>query len=376
MTNLTRASYEWASRPAEERFLSVRELGEHAASRRARSHESARTLGSFRVRNDGDQLLLDGNNGKALAFTNWSFGQFSRLMKAPASFLRELQTSTVANILNERVGQFASVNQKLLFTSPTDGGSTGSARAFTGPKYGRIWDDELADAVEYINSDGRWHIPLAAYNGILSKQSTTIYGGDSGSFIFLVDEARPIDVDGQTFFRGFYAWNSETGGATIGLCTFLYSMICQNRIIWGARDIQEKRIRHSSGAPERFAREARPMLAAVANSSDAPLVDAIRKAKDVRVASTDKGVEQWLKERGFAKADIVGAVKYAETGGVTGSRGDRRGLWDIVQGGTYLAQLEKSTPDRVRMERQFSNLLAPYMPAEQGLRIDVEEGVA
>ena len=53
-------------------------------------------------------------------------------------------------------------------------------------------------AVEHINQDGRWTVPLQAYGGQNSKLATTLYASDRDVFVFLVDEQRPIDVDGQT----------------------------------------------------------------------------------------------------------------------------------------------------------------------------------
>ena len=101
-------------------------------------------------------------------------------------------------------------------------------------------------------------MPLKAYNGVNSTSATTLYASDRDVFIFLVDENRPIDVDGQTYFRGFLTWNSEVGKAAFGLQTFLYSRVCANRIIWGARDVEEIRIRHTSLAPDRFIEQVQP----------------------------------------------------------------------------------------------------------------------
>jgi len=102
-------------------------------------------------------------------------------------------------------------------------------RAFTSTTYGRIWDVDVVHAVERINQDGRWQVPLKTYGGQNSKQATTLYASDRDVFVFLVDEARPIELDGQTYYRGFYTWNSEVGRQTFGLASFLYSYVCANR---------------------------------------------------------------------------------------------------------------------------------------------------
>jgi hypothetical protein len=61
---------------------------------------------------------------------------------------------------------------------------------------------------------------------------------DRDVFVFLVDEARPIELDSQAYYRGFYIWNSEVGKAAFGLASFLYSYVYANRIVWGARDVK------------------------------------------------------------------------------------------------------------------------------------------
>ncbi|MDQ6674277.1 MAG: DUF932 domain-containing protein, partial [Chloroflexota bacterium] len=113
-------------------------------------------------------------------------------------------------------------------------------------------------------------------------------------FLFLVDEARAIELDGQTYYRGFYTWNSEVGKATFGLASFLYSYVCANRIIWGARDVEELRIRHTSLAPDRFVEQAQPARVAMSEASPQPIVEAIRKAKTTRVGKSVADVEAWL----------------------------------------------------------------------------------
>jgi hypothetical protein len=51
-------------------------------------------------------------------------------------------------------------------------------------------------------------VPLKAYNGVNNTSATTLYASDRDVFVFLVDEARPIELDGQTYFRGFYTWGT------------------------------------------------------------------------------------------------------------------------------------------------------------------------
>jgi hypothetical protein len=246
---------------------------------------------------------------------------------------------------------------KLLYQPPTESAIDGQVRAFTSTTYGRIWDVDVVHAVQKINQDNRWQVPLKAYDGQNSKRATTLYASERDVFLFLVDEARPIDVDGQTYFRGFYAWNSEVGKVAFGLASFLYSYVCANRIIWGARDVGELRIRHTLLAPERFVEQAQPALVAMSEASSQPIVQAIQKAKATRVGKTVAEVEAWLAKKGFGRVESKVAVDLAARGGDSGSSGDPTNVWDLVQGGTAAARGIGHTDDRLDSERRWSSLL-------------------
>ena len=130
-----------------------------------------------------------------------------------------------------------------------------SLRSLTSPNYGRIWDIQVVEAVERVNHDGMWKVPAASYSASNPKRATTLYASDRDVFIFLVDPDHAIEIGDDVLFRGFYTWNSEVGSQVFGLSTFLYRYVCDNRMIWGASNVQEVRIRHTRGAPERFGYE-------------------------------------------------------------------------------------------------------------------------
>jgi hypothetical protein len=359
-TDIMAASKQWASRPVDQRFLSLADLGDAVATRRDLSHARDLPLHSLTLDHDQDgTLYLAGHNGARVAFTNWSFGQVASMLRTPASYLRGLP-APLARLNIEYALECTDAgrqNTKLLYMYSPDGERSGEARAFTSTAYGRIWDIEVVRAVERINQDGRWHVPLKSYGGENSKQATTLYASDRDVFIFLVDEQRPIDVDGQTFFRGFYTWNSEVGKATFGLAAFVYSYVCANRIIWGAREVQELRIRHTSLAPERFVEQAAPALATLSEASDQPIVEVIRKAKETRLGRTVAEVEKWLDRKGFGRFESKVALELAARGGDTGSSGDPTCLWDVIQGGTAAARGIGHTDTRLDAERKWSALL-------------------
>lgn len=370
MTNLMAASNQWATRPDDQRFRTLEDLAAAVESRYELSHERNNlNLRSLHLDyDDNNNLFMRGHNGASVQFTNWSFGQFSTLVGAPAGYLRKLPAPLAKLNLEYQLesGTTSRDDVKLLYTYGVDGLATGEARAFTSTTYGRIYDRQIVNAIQNMNADGRWTVPTpfkrADGSGdvapfVVDKRSTTFYASDRDVFIFLVDEQRPIEVDGQAYFRGFYVWNSETGYATFGLASFLYSYVCANRIIWDAREVKELRIKHSKNAPERFIEQAAPALAAMSEASAQPIIDVIHEAKATRLGKTVAEVEKWLASKGFGRYESQKATILAAQGGDTGSSGDPTNLWDVIQGGTAAARQIAHADTRTKVEREWSSLL-------------------
>lgn len=103
----------------------------------------------------------------------------------------------------------------------------------------------------------------------------TLYAFDRDVFLFLVDDAHPIEAgrlpngDPDLYFRGFYYWNSEVGSKTLGMASFYLRAVCMNRNIWGAEGFEEISIHHSKFASHRFAHQAAAALEQFAMSSPA-----------------------------------------------------------------------------------------------------------
>src|SRR5262249_50161769 len=199
-----------------------------------------------------------------------------------ASYLRKLPAELAA--INVQWGlENNPVRDDALVLAQSNGSN--HLRAMTSTSYGRIWDHQVVEAVERVNGDGRWQVPAASYATTNPRRATTLYASDRDVVLFLVDPKNPVEVGGEQLFRGFYTWNSEVGSATFGLCTFLYRYVCDNRIIWGATDVRELRIRHTGGAPERFAYEGARYLRRYADEATAKLADGIKAAQAKDLAS-------------------------------------------------------------------------------------------
>ncbi|MGE4306680.1 MAG: DUF932 domain-containing protein [Novosphingobium sp.] len=369
--NISRVSSEWFSRPDDERYLSLTDL--HASVRRRADQATTRIVESRQVRvearsEDPEMLtLIAPGDDTPIAPTNWSFGQLASLVGAPASYLRTLPAALAG--INMQHGLLAHRGEQVKLLQ-TDTGRT-ELRAVTGPDYGRIWDHELVSAVMRIAGDGvgdtRWKVPgvldwgSMVYNPHVdvSSETTTLYASDRDVFLFLVDDTHPIEAgklpngEPDLFFRGFYAWNSEVGAKTLGIATFFLRAVCQNRTLWGVENFEEINIRHSKFAANRFAHEAAPALAHFADSSPRSFVDGIKQARERIVARKDEDREDFLRKRGFSKAETgkIIATVLAEEGRPPES------LYDFVQGITAHARSKTNQDARLEIEGKARKIL-------------------
>lgn len=349
---LMRASHQWSTRPDDERYLTLEALHAAVAARRQQSREVVYDLAKLAdgiKYDDSGELFVNGKLGRAL-FTNYSFGQLATEAHAPAGYLRKLPAPLAA--INLQYGLANSEDSSKLLVIPSDGGQDGRFMAVTSPTYGRIWDQQIVEQVQRVNHDGRWVVPSASYSAADPRRATTLYASDHDVFLFLVDPSRPVDVAGEQLFRGFMAWNSETGDKTFGLMTFLYRYVCDNRIIWGASEVRELIIRHTRYGPDRFAQQAAPALRAYAEGSTKRLEAQIIEAKSKHVGKDAKEVAKWLTDRGFGQEVAKVSVFLAER-----EEGDPTSLWNVVQGVTAYARGIVHTDSRVDLERKAGALI-------------------
>ncbi|MCM5690598.1 DUF932 domain-containing protein [Sinorhizobium meliloti] len=366
-----RVSSEWFSRPDDERFLSLSDLLCAVSARTDRARVRTVESAEIRVeatRDNAERLALIVPRGREpIAPTHWSYGQLCSLAGAPASYMRQLPAPLAAINL-----QHGLLNHKaeLVKTLEMDDGRV-ELRAVTGPEYGRIWDKDLVAAVMSIAGNGTgdtiWKVPgvldwsTMTHNPFvdITKDTTTLYASDRDVFLFLVDDTHPIEAgrlpngEPDLYFRGFYAWNSEVGSKTLGIASFYLRAVCANRNLWGTENFEEITIRHSKFAAQRFAHEAAPALTNFANSSPAAFIAGIRAARERVVARNDEDRSQFLRKRGFSKAETG---KIIET--VLSEEGrPPESIFDFVQGITALARGKAHQDTRLELEAKARKLL-------------------
>lgn len=359
-TTLTDCNRQWANRPADERFLSLPDLRD--AMRRIRETSRARVVSTRALRveptADNRGLVVSGANGVSYAPTNWAFNQLAALADSPAGYLRSLPSPLAADCLNWHIGRRSAEEVGVLIRRDED---NAQLRAATGPRYGRIYNDDVASMLVDRFGDGvsgNWRVPgVFGERVAVTPETTTFFGGDRDMFVFLADEERRIEIasrrDGRpgSLARGFFVSNSEVGAATLRIRTFLFDYVCSNRIVWGAQDVQTVSIRHTAAAPDRWIDEARPALesyAAATRDSHAGIVAAISDARAHRLDDVDSFLATRFGPRSVAS---LKARHIAEEGRPIESR------WDVIVARTAQARDVEYQSDRVDIEAAAGELL-------------------
>jgi hypothetical protein len=359
MSTLMKASNQWATRPADERYLSLPAMHEHFLHQR--DHSRGAVIPSKKITvmpdaTDENALGVVGEKGIPFAPTHWSFGQLAQLAGAPAGYLRELPPALAADNINYGIKHKRDVEDVglLLFKD----GDSRELRAATGPNYGRIWNVDLVKTLIDRFGDGvtgEWKVPGEFRKAVtVTKDNTTLYASDRDMFVFLCDEVNRIELPNRrhgqhgTLARGFFLWNSEVGSKTMGLATFLFDFVCCNRIVWGAEMIAELRIRHTVSAPDKWIDEMRPVLTAYANGSAQPVEDALRAAQAKKIDD----VKEFLANRfGRRLAPMLASVHESEEGRPIET------LWDAATAVTAYARGIEHIDARVELERKGGELL-------------------
>ncbi len=362
MSTLMKASHQWATRPDDERFLSLFDMQDFVTAQRLRSAPkvvSSRSLTCAADPTDSDHkgLVIVSKNGQAVTPSNFAFGQLATLAGAPGGYLKSLPAELAADCINYGLKVDRSAEDVGLLLRREDEGI--SLAAATGPRYGRIWNKDVIDALVDRVGDGvtgQWKIPGEfGQQAPITKQNTTLYAGDRDMFVFLADEQRRIQIPNRrngekgSLSRGFFMWNSEVGSSTYGLAMFLFDYMCGNHIVWGVEGYKEVRIRHTAAAPDKWLDEVAPVLLSYSESSASPIEAVLQAAQNRKI---DK-VEEFLKARSWSNSLIAKSMAAHE---------EEEGrpietIWDAVTGATAYAKSITYQNERVLVEREAGKLL-------------------
>jgi hypothetical protein len=311
------------------------------------------------VRPDDDNIGLKafGPAGVGYDMTNWSFSQLANRAGAPASYIRTLPAPLAADCLNYGLKFDKEIEDVGVLISNDD--DYRELRAVTGPKYGRVWNSQVLDSLVNNFGDGisgDFRVPGIGGAALdeVTKQNTTLYASDRDMFVFLADEEHRIELpnrrNGQTgsLARGFFVWNSEVGSQTFGIAAFLFDFVCANRIVWGAEEYKEVKIRHTASAPDRFMEEIKPALVKYANSSTASVTAAIEDARNDKLDDVASFLAKRFGPRVMKELEFI---HQCEEGRPIETR------WDVVTAVTAKAREIPHQDRRVELERQAGDLL-------------------
>lgn len=354
----------WTNRPGDHAFDTIDDVLEHTQKMKDKSFIKESALEHLGVMTPGNSLtpgadeLYITKDGSGARFNNHSFNQFCNVIGARASEWRKFPAALAQVPLTWLVQNGECKDVKLLL-SHLDNDKV-ECRAVNSSSYGRIWNHALVKAVKDHIDPAVWKVPQ---NITFHLKRGFITANDRKVFVFLVNESNPIEMKGlQPLYRGFYAWNSEVGDGTCGIAEFLLNKVCANRAMVGVTDFHELNIRHTSGAPDRWIRDAVPALHEYVNASTTHMAEILQASRTKQIAKDEKGALEWLQNRGFtgtlAKSALESAREESRGADPTSSP---YSVWNVIQGLTAEAREKVNNDDRVEIERQAGKIMKAVM---------------
>lgn len=334
MQNLKRASNELFRRQPDEVFPSFKALWENAVSSKEASKD--RWVDPEKLKTDAmDHLLLSVEND-VFPMSDWSFSQLCRLAGVAKDTVNKLTAKTASTVFDETLPRSGKPMQVL---------TSKEVRSIHGMAYTRLWDSDLLHTVSEFATD--FTPPQTAFDG----RGKGLYRGEQDMFVFLIDPTGWIEIDGEAFAPGFFAWNSEVGRRTVGIETFWFQRACANHIVWNAVDVTTVNRKHTANVHESLSviRRTIEILVDKRDAGKDQFVNVIRKAMSERIGDTDE-TTKFLAKQGFTKALQKRALEVArQQGSFT--------IFSIVDALTRLSQEEPNAGDRAEADQKAGRLL-------------------
>jgi len=330
---LFHANKQWSTRPADERFASIRELYDATKAYAATARENKVSASAIRTEAIDGNVQLVGRASNPAQLTHWAFGQLSQRVGAPPSYLRDLPATLACQNLNHGLAKLPEdYSANLLFHS------NGSLllRAFTSDEYARIWNWEVAERLLTLESQG-WKPAMPTINKT-DHDFPALYASDHDMFAFVCNDSAIIREPGNPdgLMRGVIVQNSEVGASALKLTRFLYRAMCSNHIIWGASKVMEISVRHIGNARDRWTGYSAE-LRRYAEQGAAQDEERISSARTVRIGDTK---EQVL-DRLFGMRSLNLSRKTLDAG-YDATKPEQDGspntVWGMVQGLTRHSQ--------------------------------------
>jgi len=351
---LFKAHKQWATRPADERFDSLKALYEATHAYAQTSTERSVPWGDLRTRPDGDQVQLVGKAGTPALLTHFSFGQLANRIGAPAEYLRALPPSLACDNLNHGLAtrSFSADGRdaKLLFH--VNGNLL--CRALTTTMYERVWNHEIAERLLEWGTRG-WAPARPTMRQI--DGTLPLYASDHDMFVFLCHNDLAIAEPGQEggLYRGVIVENSEVGAGSLKLTRFLYREMCGNHIIWGASNVMDLSLRHVGSIRNRLYTWTIALREYQNSGTDKDQM-MVSRAMSTTIADTKEGVLDKLfgvRSLNLSRRTIEASYDAV----VIDQDGSPNTVWGMAQGITRHSQTLPFADKRTELDRAAGKLL-------------------
>lgn len=355
---LFRAHYQWANRPEDERFASVADMRAQCFEYAEHAAVASTKWNQLRVEAIGDDLRLIGKSNVPAIVSHWAMGQLAERAGAPARYIRTLSSTLAAQNINYGLSNRSDGSDAQLLFHRNNGDLL--LRAATGKVYERVWNWEVCDHLLALEDAG-WKpaMPDPRYVIVDDPTSNTpdLYASDHDMFAFLIASDRVID-DGSEggLSRGLIVDNSEVGGGSLGLMSFLYRYMCGNHIVWGASEVVDVRIPHVGSIRDKLA-ETQLIVQRYMDASASDDEAMIQEARTFQIAKSRDEVINAL----FAQLRSKGLSRKALEAGYDSVDpdvdGDPNTKWGIINGLTRASQANPYADQRHQLDRAAGHVM-------------------
>lgn len=388
-SNVMTASRQWASRPADERFWTIKDMFE--ATKRvdtARKAIAVKPQDIEAVLTDGGLRLAMPGIEKPAALTHWGFQQLAAKIGAPARYLRSLPEKNVVELLN--IGLHSSETYFEDLSAEVRVGVRNDyydphIESWTSTRYGYIPNWRVCDGLSHLENLG-WRVPPArpAVNDVRARKATAedvlqnnklsgglgvkvgdliapagLYASDKDMFAFLVNPGNPLAAGKFNLNRGIFVENSEVGSGAFRITTFLYDGVCGNHIVWGASDLTEITVRHVGKADPRAWVALTEQLKGYLEADASLCVKRITAAGKFSLG-TDKDtvVDNLFSNRKIKLTREVLSNAFDRAVELDGDRVDVTSAWGMVTGLTRVSQEEANADRRTEIDSATTVVMA------------------
>jgi len=368
-TNLTHASRELFSRPADHCFPTMDDLHRRCTFDKKRSRDlwsHGRGL-QVSVERNAVSLGLDGE--PPMQLTDWSFSQLCQLAGVSKDTLNRLTPDTAAQVFRETLPHSAANCGKPIQMFVADLSFGPVVRSIHRASYTRVFDTDLLSMVREYATDfipPQASMPVASGDDTGTRdddasddtstgehRGTGLYRGEQDMFVFLIDPTGWIEIEGQAFAPGFFLWNSEVGRRSIGVKTFWFQAVCKNHIVWDAVDVTTFTRKHTANVHESFSEIRQIIERLVAKRDDRRdgFAKTIENAMRVRLGDDTDDVMKVLAKHGITRSLAKQALQIAEVRGMFT-------IFSLVDAITQLAGRCEHAGQRAEIDVKAGQLLA------------------